>query len=89
MDRDEVAKLTAVLEDDRLAIVEQTAQPDGGDAGVWIAQTLSRTVDVEEPRRDRRDAVRLPDQQHHLFLVQLGHRVDVVAVERLVLGRRN
>ena len=58
VNRHEVAQLSAVLEHHGLAIVQQTTQPDGGNARVRIAQALPRTVDVEEARRDRRECRR-------------------------------
>jgi hypothetical protein len=42
VDRDEVAKLATVLEDDGLTVVEQPAEPDCGNPSIRIAQALPR-----------------------------------------------
>ena len=80
----EITQLPPVLEHDWLPVVEETAQKDGRHARVRVAQALSRAVDIEEAGRDRGNAVGLANEQHHLFLVVLGHRIDIVAVQRFV-----
>src|SRR4030095_1505830 len=89
VDRHEVAHLTAVLEHDWLPVIEQPAQEDRGHARVRVAQALAWSVYVEESRRDGRDSVRPPDEEHHLFLVVLRHRINVVAIEGFAFGRWN
>ena len=53
--------------------------------GVRVGQRLARPVDVEEPQRDRRDAVGAADDEEHLLVVALADRVDRGRGERLRL----
>ena len=54
---DEVARLAAVLVDDRALAGEQAAQEDREDPGVGVAERLPGPVDVEQPQADDRETV--------------------------------
>ena len=83
----EVARLLAVLEDDRRAGVEQTRGEDRGHAGVRVGERLARPVDVEEAQGDRGDPVRRAGHEDHLLVVALVDRVDRGGDQRLGLAR--
>ena len=84
-DVDEVARLFAVLEDDRGPPVEEPRREDRRHAGVRVRERLPGAVDVEEPQRHGGDAVRGPGDQRQLLVVALGDGVDRGGNQGLVL----
>ncbi len=88
VDRDEVAALEPVLEDQRRPPVQEARGEDREHSGVRVRQRLARAVGVEEAQGDGGHAVRRAEEQAEPLLLELRERVDRGELRLLRLGRR-
>ena len=77
VDRDEVAGLAPILVNNRRFARQESAQENGEDARVRVAEGLPRPVDIKHPETDHREVVDRSEAQGQLLLIPLRQCIDV------------
>src|SRR5215203_3132187 len=88
LDEDQIARLPAILVDDRRQIIGEAGAEDGDDPGIGVEQRLPRTVGGGVAERNRRDARGSSPADDQPLLDELRDGIDVLAAGgRSLVGR--